>query len=495
MSASGISRRKFFGVGLGAAAAAGLAPSALTQSARAQSIPGLPGISVSQLAGDAQMFEKSVEQAFVFMNKMMDGYATGSVTRLSQSYSDQNFGGFPYVAFTYDNAVAIHAYLLRGDADGLARAKVLGDGLIYAQATNFPFADGRFAQAYYVNTLNSANGGGYVNPAAFPFYFYSSAVGDQAWAGMALAQLYKKTGQQKYLTAALLVANWIVANSYNTVGFGGYSFGTNINQFNQSVPSTNGQSTEHNIDVYGFFVMLATLTNNAKADNGTTWAGLAQHAFLFVKLMFNAGGPYFYTGTLGGNTAVNYYPVPEDCQTWSYMSLLDNSYKQTISWALHNLESTDSGALPNNSIGNKQSITGMVFDTASFHPILPNCDPGAVWLEGTAHTVAGIVARAAAGGDPVATTYANLTVAVGFLANMVTAQNELGAGQTINGTPIPLGQGLVASTSVMDTGFYYTYSPFLHIGATGWYLIAALGGNPFQLGYGTVAKELQSLGL
>jgi hypothetical protein len=37
----------------------------------------------------------------------------------------------------------------------------------------------------------------------------------------------------------------------------------------------------------------------------------------------------------------------------------------------------------------------------------------------------------------------------------------------------------------MDTGFGYTYGPSKHIGATGWYLIAALGGNPFQLGYGT----------
>jgi hypothetical protein len=35
----------------------------------------------------------------------------------------------------------------------------------------------------------------------------------------------------------------------------------------------------------------------------------------------------------------------------------------------------------------------------------------------------------------------------------------------------------------MDTGFGYTYGPSKHIGATGWYLIATRGGNPFQLGY------------
>jgi len=34
----------------------------------------------------------------------------------------------------------------------------------------------------------------------------------------------------------------------------------------------------------------------------------------------------------------------------------------------------------------------------------------------------------------------------------------------------------------MDTGFGYGYFPNLHIGATGWFLIAAQGGNPFRLG-------------
>jgi hypothetical protein len=53
----------------------------------------------------------------------------------------------------------------------------------------------------------------------------------------------------------------------------------------------------------------------------------------------------------------------------------------------------------------------------------------------------------------------------------------------VNGVTIPVGEGLLASTSVVDTGFGYTYGPSLHIGATGWYLIAAQGGNPFQLGY------------
>jgi len=426
----------------------------------------------------------SISKAFAFQEMMMDAYATGDAIRLTQSYSDGS--GLESTAFTYDNAVSVHAYLLRGNADGLSRAEVLGNGLIYAQANNFPFNDGRFGQAYFVNTPTSD--GAYITPAAAPFYFYTSAVGDQAWAGMALAQLYLRTGQAKYLTAALNVANWIVTNTYNTLGAGGYSFGTNINQYNQSVPSTNGKSTEHNVDTYAFFTMLAELTRGGKASNGMSWTSLAQHALTFVIAMYNPAGGYFYTGTLGDQITINTYPIPEDCQTWSYLALLNNQYKQTIDWALANLQTTDTASAVNSSLTGSQKITGLNFDTASFAPILPGCDPNAVWLEGTSHTVAALVARAIAGRDNLPTLFKDLTTAIGFLNQIQIAQSELGAGQTVNGVTIPLGEGLVASTSLMDTGFYYTYGPSKHIGATGWYLIAALGGNPFQPGYLSIPR-------
>jgi hypothetical protein len=222
-----ISRRDLFGMGMGAVATAGLAPLAFTKPVYASGAAG-----TSRIA-ETESYLGSINKAFTFQNMMMDAYATGNTIRLTQSYSDAALGA---TAFTYDNAVSIHAYLLHGD---LPRAEVLGNGLLYAQANNFPVNDGRFAQAYFVNVPTSD--GAYITPAAFPYYFYGSAVGDQAWAGMALAQLYRRTGQAKYLTAALEVANWIVTNTYNTLGAGGYSFGTVINQYNQSEPSPNGK--------------------------------------------------------------------------------------------------------------------------------------------------------------------------------------------------------------------------------------------------------------
>jgi hypothetical protein len=468
-----ISRRKFFGFGLGAAAVAGVVPLSLATSAYAA-----PPKTVTQPDNSPTAFFGSIDKALDFQNTMMDAYASGSTVRLTQSYADQS--GLESTAFTYDNAVSIHAYLLNGSRDSLARAEVLGQGLIYAQATNFPFNDGRFAQAYFVNTASPS--GAFITPAAFPFFFYTSAVGDQSWAGMALAQLYRRTHNASYLTAALNVANWIVTNTFNTLGPGGYSFGTNINQFNQSVPSTNGKSTEHNIDTYAFFTMLDKLTDHGAANNGTSWKALAAHALSFVTAMYNASGGYFYTGTLGDQVTVNPTPIPEDCQTWSYLALLDNHFKHTIDYALANLQATDTAASLNSNLTGSESFTGMVFDTASLAPTIAGSDPNAVWLEGTSHTIAAIIARSIAGADRLRDRVQDLQAAAKLVDTCEAAQAQLGAGQTVNGAPIPLGQGLVASTSQMDTGFGFTYGPSKHIGATGWYLIAARGGNPFRLG-------------
>ncbi|HEX3473306.1 MAG TPA: hypothetical protein VHT28_19150, partial [Silvibacterium sp.] len=201
MNKGSLSRRDLFGVGIGAVATAGLAPLAFAKPAYAA---GSGGFGSASPVAEAESYLSSINKAIAFQEMMMDAYATGNTVRLTQSYSD---GGLESTSFTYDNAVSIHAYLLHGDVE---RAEVLGNGLIYAQANNFPFNDGRFAQAYFVNVPASDGSGAFITPAAFPFFFYTSAVGDQAWAGMALAQLYRRTGQSKYLTAALNVANWIV---------------------------------------------------------------------------------------------------------------------------------------------------------------------------------------------------------------------------------------------------------------------------------------------
>ena len=464
-----ITRRSLFGM-VSTAAVAGAMPSLFApQSVLAQ-------LGQSNLLTTAQDLATSIDRAFTFQNLMMDAYASGATIRLSQSYSD---AALQATGFTYDIAVAIHAYLSRGQQDDLARAKVLGLGLLHAQATNFPVADGRFAQGYFVNAPDSS--GAFITPAAFPFFFYGSSVGDQAWAGMALAQLYRRTRDKRYLTGALLVANWIVTNTYNTQGPGGYSYGTIIDQFNQSQPSPNGKSTEGNLDTYAFFTMLQTLTDGGHANNGMTWVALAQHAFQFCFAMFNPQGPFFYTGTLPDEITINTEPIPEDCQTWSYLAFLDTHYRGTIDWAVANLQTTDTASSTNSNLTGSQTVSGLTFSTASL--TTPTNDPHAVWLEGTAHTAAALTARVLRGGDPISSLLKDISQAVQLLKDCEHAQQILGAGQTAGGKVIPTGLGVVASSSVLDTGFGFTYGPSLHIGATGWYLIASLAANPFQLDY------------
>jgi len=468
--------------GFGTIATAGVLSLVGHERATAQTIYDSPGM-FGLLGRSAEAFEASLQGAFTFLNTMQDGYAAGNTVRLSQSYSDQLFGpaGAPQVAFTYDNAVVIQAYLARGSASDLQRATILGNGLVHAQATNFPLNDGRFGQAYYVNVPDSS--GAYITPAAVPFFFYQSTVGDQAWAGMALAQLYHATRNQAFLTAAIKVANWIVANTYDTQGPGGYRFGTVILPSNQSAATPTGKSTEHNIDTYAFFTMLATLTNGGKATNGMTWSSLAQHALTFVQAMFNTTGGFFYTGTNQDQITINTSNIPEDVQTWSYLALQSKTYGVSLDWVKTHLLTVDTPSSPRSMLTGNVRVEGETFATASLAS--GSGDPNAVWLEGTAHTATALLSRQLPADKDIAPYDGDLDTARGLLNNIRFAQSVLGANQTINGRAIPVGQGVVAASSTLDTGFGYNYLADLHIGATGWYALALLAANPFQLGYRT----------
>ena len=53
------------------------------------------------------------------------------------------------------------------------------------------------------------------------------------------------------------------------------------------------------------------------------------------------------------------------------------------------------------------------------------------------------------------------------------------AGGTWTGTKLPRKSGIVAATSAFDTGFAFGYFQRQHVGATSWFLMAALDFNPF----------------
>src|SRR5260370_22775626 len=200
---------------------------------------------------DNKSVELSTSNAYLFLDQMMDAHAQGSEISVWQSYSDEIAGGtFFSTAFVYDNALLVLPYLAHGRASDIQRAKIIGNALLYAQQ-NDAMGDGRFRQAYFAGSPDS---NGVFVTRGLPF-FQGSAVGDVAWPGIALAQLYARTGMKAYLDGAVKAATFIETTTRDNVNVppGGYFFG-------------NGQtnkSTEHNIDVYARFTMLARLTCNS----------------------------------------------------------------------------------------------------------------------------------------------------------------------------------------------------------------------------------------
>ncbi len=367
-----------------------------------------------------------LDNAYSFIDTMMDMHAQGTTLRLVQSFVPTPTFDDGDVSYTYDDDVLIIALLKRGTDDDLARAKLLGDSIVYAQ-TNDPLADGRVRNAYHSDpflkhdgAVNVADGG--------------SDTGNMAWTGMGLMQLYRVTRDETYLTAAQQIASSIQANDFDTRGKGGYVGGFKANQTKNL-----WKSTEHNIDCTALFSMLFEATHDPQ------WKADAKHALVFVKAMWSRKGGFYWVGTLTDGKTVNRdEPTPEDVQTWSYLATGLVAHQGSIDWALANLSATS---------GNFQ---GLSFSLA---------DRSGAWFEGTGHAAAALEARAT--GD-------DLNEAQILL-------NDIETGQT--SAPNADGNGIdAASKDGLLTGDGSdAYYAALHTGATGWYCIAKQNGNPFKL--------------
>jgi len=507
MSSHLFSRRKLLQTGAAAAAVGSIPGASLAR-------PQQENDSSSVFSeGNADKFRKSVQNAYIFLDTMMDAYAQGSTTRLSQSYADEI--GLESTAFVYDNAVEIMARLLRGQGQDLSRARILGNGLLYAQQID-PAGDGRVRQAYFVDHADS--NGAFILPSGFPFFFQGSATGDLAWSGMALAQLANRTRIAAYLDGAVRLGSWIFNNTFDTRGAGGYNFTAGPNQV---------KSTEHNIDVFALFTMLARLTGAS-----ALWTDRADHARIFVDAMFFAPGGFFFTGTAPDGVTVNpnlsQNNIPEDVQDWSFQAFLNPDHASSIDWCKTNLAVTDTPqafnsdlvpALNNNNLSGNIRVAGVTFASQSMRPPLVENEgaesacfiapsdpfsnqpsPSAVWLEGTAHLAAALLTRRLPRNRDIDGFNGDLDTAQALLDNIRVAQNNLGKGQHVGGgqpfiglgktaQAIPEGLGVLAATSELNTGFGFSFKRFLHVGATGWYAIAAQAGNPFRLSLGQTPDQ------
>ncbi len=386
----------------------------------------------------------STRKADSFLLNAIDQYGSADALRVPQSYTGGFFGpggkfgptGYQS-SFTYDNAVTVMALLTNHTGTDFTHAIALGDSLLYAQDHD-PVNDGRIRASYLPTPFITTLGRDY--PVGTPYIGgWSVYTGNMAWAGMAFCRLYKATGDSRYRDGALRAANWIQANSADTRGAGGYTGGfadTSAVEDGSGMVQRTWKATEHNIDVGAFFTMLNQLTGDQ------TWKGRADNAFAFVTTMRAPNGS-LWTGTGLDGVTTNEDAVPEDVQTWSYLATLDPVSATSVDFAAGRMAATD------------KVFSGVSFSSA---------DTSKVWFEGTAHLLAAYNQRKAPGDD---------AKAAALLSTLQLAQTS---------APNTDGNGIVAASSDgLVTGEGDTYYASLHTGATAWYLIAALGGNPFRL--------------
>lgn len=410
-----------------------------------------------QHAAQRMKTPRSARAALGFLQGVTDAYRTTG-PRLAQSYQDAS--GLNDIAFVYDNALTIIALLRSAD---VSRARALGDGLLYAQDHDESLTDGRLRQAYHADTFINPNGTAHFG---WEFGLIGTAVGDMAWAGIALAQLARKTRDNRYLQGTLRIGRWILDNTRSTTGLGGYTFG-------ETAGLEDHKSTEHNIDVYGYFRLLAQLTRDR------SWIGRADHAWQFVTAVWNAKDQMFWTGSDDGamiNKAAAQLPL--DPQTWSWLAARKRPYAGAVDWAASNLATTDTPLRANSALTGNQKFSGVAFASGSFltdtdvrianQEWNPKPDHAAVWLEGTSQLALALSDRGSRGDQEEARD---------LLDEVERSQDQLGKGQTFGGKRIA--GGIVAATSPLDTGFGFGYYPNLHTAATSWYVFAATSVNPY----------------
>jgi hypothetical protein len=401
------------------AVAAGLAACSLAGcgSAGDAAGPGPAPVSAGQLRA-------SVADGYLFLGQMMDRYATGPVPRLVQSFTGGVLGRQGFTSSeTYDDALMIDAYLAEGSPDGRSRAMVIGNGLLYVQAHD-PQHDGRIRAAYAPAPL--------LDPADVTVTDPASLAGNLAWAGQALVRLYAATGHKAYLTGAEAIGNWVQAHCYDTRGPGGYTGGEDAR--GQKIL---WKSTEHNIDLYALFTMLAAQTRDP------VWSVRAAWARSFVASMWNPRQGRFYVGTTADGATPNDSVMPEDVNSWSYLALRDPRYAASLSWDVRNLAVSAGG------------VTGVSFCSG---------DRTGVWYEGTAHLADALEFR----GQP-----GDAALAAQYLSDIYRAQAH-GPGTDHRGI-------IAASRNGLGDCGGGTYSASLHTGTTAWYILAARKINPFVI--------------
>ncbi len=361
------------------------------------------------------------------------------------------------VAFSYDNALALLAFLASGTEDDLNRAATLADGLVHAIHNDRYYTGKWLRNAYMGGDLKQFPGwtpNNHEETARMPGFWdcedetwyedsfqVSTHTGNVAWVIIALLSSYKIFGDNDYLQAATELAEWVEFHCKDTRGNNGYTGG--YEGWEPDADTLLYKSTEHNLDLYVVFQRLFEITSD------DTWRQRAVHAETFIKSMWDETEGKFYTGTDNTGVKVNDEVIPLDAQTWAVLAFCEKPelYTDALEYA---------------------EVYHRVGEGYDF-----NTDRDGIWYEGTAQMA---VAYQAVG---------NVEKANACITAVEKAQFENGA--------IP-----AASRDGLTTGFYlsssdnsqWLYYKRGHVGATAWYMLAKQGVNPYWIGADTSSSEI-----
>jgi len=353
------------------------------------------------------------------------------------------------LAFTYDNALALLAFLAEGDADGVRRARLIGDAFVYAAGHDRFYDDGRIRTAYAAGDIVLPPGwtpNGRVGTVPIPGFFSEPKqqffeveqeavdVGNNAWTMVALLALYKATQEPDYLNTARRIGEFIRTMRNDSGTYQGFQGGID-NPEGESPRKRLFASAEHNIDVYVAFQIMAELTGEQK------WQDDALHAEAFVDSIYDVDRNCFLAGS-DAPEVVNRSrgQLPVDVQAWSILARIPR--------AMENVQSVLDCAESNHRTVS-EGFSGFDF----------NEDRDAVWFEGTGQMAAAYTEA----GEPEA--------AEVLRVELRRAQNT---------QPIGDGFGIsAASRDGLSTGFGFEYFQRLHIAAVSWHIFAQLQFNPY----------------
>lgn len=381
------------------------------------------------------------------------------------------------VAFTYDNALALIAYLARGKNGDLRRAELLADALVYAQDHDRWFKDGRLRNAYQAGDLKLFPGWkphGQPWTVRMPGWWdcedeqwyedlaqVSTYTGNVAWAMIALSYAAHAIPPKAagYNDAAKRMGEWIQDHCHDENGYGGYTGG--YEGWELAWAGHDGpiklwwKSTEHNLDCYVAFSLLSEIF----PDEPDGWKERAAHARAFVEAMWNDTEKRFFVGTRreNGDDIINEDPNIVDVQAWSVLALRDSKFNPCLKWAERNLKLKHCG------------FKGFDFG----YDNVTETGPDGIWFEGTGQMV----------------------VAYGLTGKTKKYERFLKRLRKAKGRhPNGNGRGLVAACHdgvttgleirIVDAEGEEDWVPWLlyarlHTGATAWYLFAERKFDPF----------------